>query len=216
MPKIELHFPVLGTSIPTDHGYALYSALSRILPQFHSPDSSISLGGISGQYSGNGLLQIAPHRSRLRLRLPAEDIPLALPLAGKSFHINGHSIRLGVPQVRALIPAPNLIARMVTMKRSDRGDPNGTKNYMEPREFLDAVGREFVKRGIRCEPAISMIREGRRAGQPLRRVLRIKDKHVVGFGLHVSGLTVVESIELQENGLGGRRKMGCGFFVAMK
>jgi CRISPR-associated protein Cas6 len=44
-------------------------------------------------------------------------------------------------------------------------------------------------------------------------VLRIKEKRVVGFPLRVTGLTAEESITLQEQGLGGRSKMGCGFFM---
>jgi CRISPR-associated protein Cas6 len=105
---------------------------------------------------------------------------------------------------------------MVTIKRSDRDDPNGTKGYMEPAGFLEAVRRELHKRGFGAEPGIPLVREGPRAGEPLRRVLRIKDKRVIGFPLQITGLTAEESINLQENGLGGRRKMGCGFFVALR
>jgi hypothetical protein len=36
MPMVELHFPVLGPSLPVDHGYALYSALCRVLPAMHA------------------------------------------------------------------------------------------------------------------------------------------------------------------------------------
>ena len=53
-------------------------------------------------------------------------------------------------------------------------------------------------------------------GQPLRRVLRIKDRRVVGYSLRVLGLTAEESIRLQEEGLGGRRRMGCGVLLPMK
>jgi CRISPR-associated protein Cas6 len=36
---------------------------------------------------------------------------------------------------------------------------------------------------------------------------------VVGYALRVNGLTEEGSIRLQEEGLGGRRRMGCGIFV---
>jgi len=42
----------------------------------------------------------------------------------------------------------------------------------------------------------------------------VHGKQVVGYPVLVSELTPEESILLQENGLGGRRKMGCGFFEA--
>jgi hypothetical protein len=35
MPKVDLCFPVLGGQIPADHGYLLYSAVSRMLPDAH-------------------------------------------------------------------------------------------------------------------------------------------------------------------------------------
>src|SRR5438132_14379282 len=115
MPLIELHFPVLGSTLPADHGYALYSALSRMIPQVHE-DHAVSIGPIGGQYVGNGRLQIDSRRSHLRLRLAPENIAAVLPLAGKSLVIGDHSIRIGVPFVRALVPAANLVARLVTIK----------------------------------------------------------------------------------------------------
>ena len=41
--------------------------------------------------------------------------------------------------------------------------------------------------------------------------MRIRDKRVVGYAVLATGLTVEESIRLQEHGLGGRRRMGCGY-----
>ena len=45
-----------------------------------------------------------------------------------------------------------------------------------------------------------------------RKTLTIHDKKVVGYSMQINGLSDVDSIRLQEHGLGGRRKMGCGFF----
>jgi len=45
-----------------------------------------------------------------------------------------------------------------------------------------------------------------------RKTFRVHGKQVVGYALLVSELNAEEAIKLQENGLGGRRKMGCGFF----
>jgi hypothetical protein len=40
----------------------------------------------------------------------------------------------------------------------------------------------------------------------------IDDRKVVGFSLRVTGLTPEQSIKVQEQGIGGRRRMGCGLF----
>jgi CRISPR-associated protein Cas6 len=46
-----------------------------------------------------------------------------------------------------------------------------------------------------------------------RRVINIAGKKVVGFALDVSELSPESSLKLQEQGLGGRRHMGCGLFL---
>lgn len=33
MPVVDLAFRVTGSKMPVDHGYALYSAISRLLPE---------------------------------------------------------------------------------------------------------------------------------------------------------------------------------------
>lgn len=207
-PTIEVHFPVLGSEIPTDHGYALYSALSHFTKELHGEGRQIQVGPIHGEYSGNGRLRLVAKRSRLRLRLPAEEIPIVLPLAGKRLDLDGYPIRLGVPQVLSLIPAPSLVARMVTIKTKDR--------QTTPEAFLDAARRKLAELGIQGEAAIPLCRSGPHAGKPKRHVLRIKGKRVIGYSLQVTGLTAEESIRLQEHGLGGRRRMGCGFFVPLR
>lgn len=35
MPYVDLAFRLTGSKVPVDHGYALYSVISRILPEIH-------------------------------------------------------------------------------------------------------------------------------------------------------------------------------------
>jgi CRISPR-associated protein Cas6 len=203
---IDLLFPLLGTSIPTDHGYGLYATLSRLVPWLHE-SAHVRVGPIAGQYLGRGLLQLEPRRSRLRLRLQAEEIPAVLPLAGKALSVGDHPVRLGVPFVRALVPAASLVARLVTIKTKERAT--------DAAAFLEAARRKLAELGIQGEAAIPLVRSGPHASEPRRHVLRIKEKRIVGYSLQVTGLTAEESIKLQEHGLGGRAKMGCGFFVPL-
>jgi len=203
---IELHFPVLGEALPVDHAYGLYAALSRLIPALHNGQApGLAIAPVAGTYAGGGLLSLSGQRSRLRLRLPDERIGLALPLAGKALEIAGHRVRLGVPTVRALIPAASLSARLVTVK-----------GFTEPGPFLDAVRRQLAEAGVTAEPAIPLILAGERAGQPRRRILRIRDRRIVGFALHLTALSAADSLLLQERGLGGRRRLGCGFFSPMR
>jgi hypothetical protein len=221
---IELHFPILGPEIPSDHGYALYGAISRLVPKIHTHDLQLRIGPIHGTYVGNGKLRLEPRGSRFRVRVSPENMPMLLPLAGKSLDLDGHVVRLGVPQVSALVPAATLFARTVVIKASSpreqpavkkSRDQQKTKRYQEPVEFLAAVRRELERQSIGGEADLPLREAGPRAGQPCRHVLRVHGKTIVGFSVIVQRLTAEESRMLQEQGLGGRAKMGCGFFVPM-
>ena len=252
-----------SATIPSDHGYALYSAICRTLerrqdpprpaaagrgaggegPADHTavgrtraaaaplrldretpqrPDGHWSIGihPVNGQYIGSRQLQLT-ETSRLRVRVATDLIPHCLVLAGKQLDLAGHRIRVGVPTVHALTPAATLMSRLVIIK-----------GFTEPATFLAAVRRQLDLLGISpaAELSIPRFRTGHFAGEPRRRVLRIKDKKVVGFPLFITGLTAEESLRLQEHdgirapgdpdkfivpplGLGGRRTMGCGIFV---
>ena len=128
------------------------------------------------------------------MRLSAGLIPKVLALAGKRLVIGGDTLLVGVPQVQALRPAAVLAARLVT-----------TRNGQDEHRFDREIAHQLSALGITA----SAIR-GRRL------VVRIKDKTVVGYGVRVAGLDDAESLRLQEHGLGGRRKMGCGVFVPVR
>ena len=93
MFSIDLAFRLTGSAVPVDHGYALYAALSRILPDIHTA-KGIGVQPIRGIYSGNGTLHLADF-SRLILRLPDEQIRVYLPLAGKRVEVDEHRLSVG-------------------------------------------------------------------------------------------------------------------------
>jgi CRISPR-associated protein Cas6 len=202
---VDLSFPVKGEAISTDHAYLLYSAVVKLVPAIHRGKVTTMIANIPGQYVGRGMLQLMPRRSRLWLRVGVEGIPEFLSLAGQTLQLGDNSIRLGVPQIRALVPAPALIARVVTIK-----------GFTEPTHFLEAARRQLERLEIQAEIGIPLIKQGKHEGQPRRTVVRIKDHKVIGYSLQVVGLTADESIRLQEAGLGGRRHLGCGFFIPLK
>jgi len=203
---VDLSFPLMGKTFPLDHGYPLYAALSRLLPCLHE-HKMVGVHPIRGDAGGDGLLRVAA-RSCLRIRTPTDLIAEFLPLAGKVLELDGHSLRIGVPQVLALRPAAVLGARLVTIK-----------GFTEPAVFLEAARRQLDALGVSRQAVVEIptAPAGRtHAGEPLRRVLRIKDRTVVGFAVHVLHLTAEESVKLQEHGLGGRRHMGCGILVPVR
>jgi len=236
MPIIDLAFRVQGTSIPTDHGYLLFQAITKLIPDLHPPGQTIGEGEnvssssvhtidsevgplwktafvhpINGQLSGDRMLRISP-RSRLTLRLDSDQISEILPLAGKTLRLGKDTISIGTPTIYTLKPAPRLYSRLVVIR-----------GYTEPAGFMEAAGRQLKALGIQGELSLPL-RKGKSSfegktvrdiNQPsfIKRTIRIKDKEVVGFAVEVSELTAEESLLLQEKGVGGRQHFGCGVFI---
>lgn len=192
MPDVDMAFRLTGTRVPVDHGYALYSAVSRVVPGLHGA-GDVGVHPIRGRYAGRGTLCLTPS-SRLVIRLGADQIRAYLPLAGSRLDVDGCRLRVGVPEVRALRPTPALYARLVTIK-----------GFLEPAPFLEAVWRQLQRLAVTPELHIGE-----------RRTLRVKDRQVVGFEVVATGLRAEESLRLQGAGVGGRRHMGCGVFLPLR
>ncbi|MFH0825635.1 MAG: type I-MYXAN CRISPR-associated protein Cas6/Cmx6 [Pseudomonadota bacterium] len=209
MPFVDVLFPVQGNVVPVDHGYHLYSAVSKILPQLHG-DDAVGVHPISGALNGDRSLLLTD-RSFLSIRLPAERVGEILPLAGKVLRVLDSDVRVGVPHARGLTPAPRLYGRLVVIK-----------GFTEPHAFLDAVQRQLDALGVKGKAGLveqsrfAEENQGRNGGTRspfLRRTIRIRDKEVVGFALRLEELTAEESILVHEKGIGGRRRFGCGIFI---
>lgn len=199
-PFLDLAFHLTGPKIPVDHGYTLYAALCPLLPKdkLHDHDAEqagfhIGIHPIRGRYVGGEHLHLASF-SRLILRLPQDRIKDYLKLAGKRLDLEDCALRIGVCDVRTLIPAASLRARFVT-----------TRNGQDEARFREECERQIKALGVSGKLSV---------GQ--RRTMRIHGKQIVGYSVVVTELTTDESLALQEKGLGGRRKMGCGIFVPME
>lgn len=191
---VDLVFRIMGKTIPADHGYSLYSAISHLIPSIHER-KDILIKTLPGVLDGVGRLALPP-RIRLRIRLPVNFIPEAYKLAGQSLEIGREKIKIGIPQIQPLRPFRNLYARTVVIR-----------GFLQPDVFIEAVQRQLNSYQIKCK--LSLYPETRSS----RRTLRIKDYTVIGFGVLLENLSDEDSIKVQTGGLGGKKKMGCGFFL---
>ena len=197
MTTVDLAFPVMSTEpIPADHGYHLYGAVSRVLSSLHQ-QNGIGIHPIRGQQIGNRRLSL-DQRSRLIFRTDTDGIGGLIQVAGKQLNVAGTNVRVGVPQIWTLRPATALRSRLVTIK---------LKEGLDAESFQDAARRQLDALNVSHEATLSLGK---------RRTLRIKDKEVVGYEAIIEGLTAEESLDLQEQGIGGRRHMGCGVFVPLR
>ena len=192
--NIIVQFPVQGQKLPADHGYLLYAAICQIKPELHETNW-LGVEMISGMPFDKGLITLS-RNAELRLRIPADKFGEVIWLAGKRLEIEGHTIRLGIPTARPLLPSAKLYSRIVTIR-----------GFMEVPEFLEAANRQLNEMEITAK--LDFPQEDR---SRFRRILTVKDKKIVGFSLVAHGLSDEDSIKLQSHGIGGRRAMGCGIF----
>lgn len=236
-PYLSVSFSLAGNQLSADHGFLLYSAISKSTPSLHGI-AWLAIELISGFPSGRGLITLPERDAALRLRIPAEHYRDVLPLAGKRLDIGGHQIRLGLPVARPLESAPSLYARVVTIK-----------HHTEPETFIEAVkaklnqfgikGRVELPRDVAQTVSLRPTDDSKPETQNSqlnsipryrRRIVTIHGKSVVGFSVVVHDLNDEDSLLLQagaikvvsdEDGstkwqsIFSRRAMGCGFFNAI-
>lgn len=210
---VDVSFRIIGESVPLDHGYALYGSLSRMFPAWHEA-AWLAIHPLNGFVAKDVL--VLSRYSRLRLRLPLERLPEVIMLAGKRLRIEDGArrgeIQIGIPEVYPLLPSPTLHARCVTIKVSE---VEGTGAEPDRLMFLASAEKQLAERSIKGAIWIDDRRDesGRERS---RRVLHIKDRTIVGYAVTVRELSDEDSLKLQESGLGGRKRMGCGVFVPVE
>jgi CRISPR-associated protein Cas6 len=225
MNFLEIQFSLRGRTLPSDHGYALYSALkSGILKDLQQRESELSdlermiweektlpqevlVSSIPGVPDRDGMIYLN-RGSRFRLRCPADQVQLWYRLLQKSdtLDIRGHLIRLVQPKLTLPDTSEALKARIVTFKLKEWHIQEA------PLHFLESCQKALEALEIQARPFIDSGENGDLA----KRSLYIKDKHIMGFGVVVEGLKPEDSLKLQGHGLGGRKHFGCGWFYPVK
>ncbi len=202
MTFVDLAFNTTAVHpIPADHGYALYGAISRLLPEIHK-ENGIAVHPVRGVQTGDRKLQLLSWSS-LTLRVPDGQIAPLLKLSGKSLNLDGVSIRVGVPQIHALVPVTALRSRLVLIKVVQLT----SQSELTSEIFGEAVRKQLQKLDVSQDVIVTIGK---------RRTMAIKNTQLVGYEVILEGLSAEESIRLQEHGLGGKRHMGCGVLVEHK
>ncbi|MCL6594269.1 MAG: type I-MYXAN CRISPR-associated protein Cas6/Cmx6 [Alicyclobacillus sp.] len=186
--RLRYRFPVYGTQVPVDHGEALYGAVSGVLPELHQLEEFLLSPIVQADALGDRL--ILKPGSCFYAYVPEDYVPALVSLSGKSLRLRDSMVRVGPVGLHLIQPSPTVHSRMVTFKNAV------TEDQMEGkvREALDEMG-------VKAE--IKVLR---------RRVITIHGRKVIGFGVQVSGLSDEDSVAVQVNPVGGRRRFGCGSF----
>jgi len=198
---VDAVFAIACRSLPVDHAYALQQAIQEVLPWF-AQEPHAGLHTVHGAASGSGwmrpegadaLLQLS-HRARLALRLPAHRTVDAAALVGRTLQVAGWPLHVEKMALRPLSRITTLFARCVVLDAPDEA------------AFVSTATDELGALGIRAERMVC----GRMT------TVTTPDRAYQARSLMLAGLTLEQSLLLQQSGLGTGRKFGCGLFIPHK
>jgi CRISPR-associated protein Cas6 len=188
----DVQFDLTGSELPADHGVTLYRELVRHLPWLEqTPEAGVH--PVHGWPTGRNANLVINRRIKLVLRLPVERVEDARALVGSRIDPGAGPITIGPLKVRPLTPYATLYSHLVVMGPEDEA------------AFLAEARRELEHLGIQC---------GLIAGK--HRKISVPDGKVSGYSLMLHDVSLMQSITVQEQGLGRYRGYGCGIFIPHK
>jgi CRISPR-associated protein Cas6 len=192
-PKFkDVQFDLIGNEIPADHGQALFDAIAIHLPWLKD-EPGIGVHPIHGAPTGRNENLVINRRIKLVLRVPVARLSDVRLLSGKEIETGAGPIVVGDLKEKMLTPYATLYAPMVDL---------GTDDEMA---FLEAARVELEKIEIRC---------GLIPGK--KRKIMLTEGEISGYSLMLHDVSLQQSLQVQEDGLGLHRGFGCGIFVPHK
>jgi CRISPR-associated protein Cas6 len=191
---IDLQFDLVGTTIPAENAQLLADALLRLLPWL--PENSGSgIQHLKGAETntGDATLNIN-RRTKLFLRVPKTRVSDMLRLVGQSLDLAGHTLQVGSFKTRDFSPFANIYAHFV-----DTGS---------------ATEEQFVQDVMRELDGHFQLRCGFICGK--RQTLQSASGPLHGFSLMLHDVPPHKSLQIQDEGLGRNRLLGCGIFIPHK
>lgn len=199
---IDMVFYIRCKHLPVDHAWPLAEALLAELPWLKD-ETGAGVHPIQISEEGNGwfrpddpdaLLHLS-RRTRLILRIPKTRQADAELLLGKTLEVAGHELELVKVTVRHLSALTTLISRYVVVETGNT-----------EQEFVDRIAQHLLAMGVQPRKMLP----GR------ERILRTPEATLVTRSLMLADTTLQESLNLQQQGLGQHRHLGCGLFIPQK
>lgn len=187
----DLQFELKGTLLPKDHGYALLSALVKFLPWI-ADEPLLGIHPVQGAILGDGRLMLN-RRGKLVFRAPRVRVKELLNLTGKEFQIAGNAFMIGSGKLRPLSWHTPLYAHCVTTGHEDE--------RLFTQDILNELDLYKIDSRFIC---------GKRQNITTAQGLES------GYSLMLHGLPMEHALQIQEQGLGTNRKLGCGIFIPHK
>jgi CRISPR-associated protein Cas6 len=191
---IDLQFDLDGTTVPADSALLLAAAVATVLPWL-ADESGGGIQLLKGAETNSGDATInINRRTKLFLRVPKTRVQQTEMLIGKTLDLAGHALRVGPFKTRAFTPFSNIYAHFV-----DTGSATEEQFVQDVMRELD--GHFHLRCGFIC---------GR------QQTLQGKDGVRHGYSLMLHDVPPHKSLQLQDEGLGHNRLLGCGIFIPHK
>lgn len=191
---VDAQFDLVGTTIPADSALALSRALVARLPWL-GEDAAAGIQHLKGAQTNTGDATLSINRrTKLFLRVPKDRIDDLRALVGQTIDVGPHRLAIGPFKTREFSPFSNIYAHFV-----ETGSATEEK-------FVEDIMRELDSRfSLHC---------GFICGR--RQSLEGPEGPLYGFSLMLHDVPAHKSLQLQDEGLGRNRLLGCGIFIPHK
>ncbi len=191
---IDLQFDLVGTTIPADNAQLLSDALLSLLPWL-GEDSGTGIQHLKGAEtnSGDATLNIN-RRTKLYVRVPKARVDDMQKLVGQTLDLAGHALQIGSFKTRAFTAFSNIYAHFV-----DTGSTTEEQFVQDVMRELD--GHFKLRCGFICGK---------------RQTLQSTSGPIHGYSLMLHDVPPHKSLQLQDEGMGRNRLLGCGVFIPHK
>ena len=197
---VDLLFSIRCKSLPVDHGFILAQAIGHCLPWI-ADESQAGIHQIHVAESSHGWqrpeddLLLPSRRTKLALRIPSHRLDDCRVLVDQILDIDGHELKVETCKVRPLSKLTTLFARYI--ESPDNEDDSA---------FMHRIQTSLGKHRINVKKMMSgrVVRHSTSEGMLSTRKLML------------SGLSVEDSLYLQQWGLSDKMLMGIGIFLPHK
>ncbi len=201
---LDVSFAISCKRLPHDHAWLLYKAVENALPWFND-DAVSGTHPIHVAESSNGWMRpeddddqllIPSRRTRMNIRIPKTRRDDALKLTDTILDIGGHPLTVGKAKEKPLVNASVIFSRYVLSDETE-----------EENDFLQRMANEVSSlSGFKVKKML--------CGKSHR--VKIASGSEYTRHLMIADLDSDPAIRIQQYGLGGGRKFGCGLFVPHK
>lgn len=192
-------FTIRAKVLPMDHAYLLSQALLKYLPWLAEVNAGIfdiSVADGNGWEQDKSGFYYPSKRSKLNIRVPQEKLEAMQVLVGKTLDLDEYSVDI----IKAL--KPKLMSDMQVVFSKHIACNKGVSEE----EFLQTAFTQLQALGIQPKKMIT----------GLQKNISTPDGNIHTRSLMLADLRKIESVTLQEQGIGKHRLLGCGLFLPQK